>query len=150
MGLDMYLNRHTYANKCDFSIKIYLKSVTFKNVTEIIEEAIYWRKANAIHKWFVDNVQDGEDNCRQYEVSIEQLQELLDTINKILKPKKQEKRLELAQELLPPCAGFFFGENGVDTYYFEELIRTRKELTKLIKNHKNKEVPQWFTYQSSW
>ena len=22
-----------------------------------------WRKANAIHKWFVDNVQDGVDDC---------------------------------------------------------------------------------------
>ena len=25
----------------------------------------YWRKANAIHNWFVQNVQDGRDECQK-------------------------------------------------------------------------------------
>ena len=37
---------------------------------------LYWRKANAIHKWFVDNVQNGDDDCGDYEVYWEQLMEL--------------------------------------------------------------------------
>jgi len=39
----------------------------------------YWRKANQIHNWFVDNVQGGDDDCREYGVSIEHLKELLST-----------------------------------------------------------------------
>ncbi len=31
-------------------------------VTTIREEVLYWRKANAIHQWFVENVQGGEDH----------------------------------------------------------------------------------------
>ena len=59
MGLDMYLSRR------------------LKDNTE--HEVMYWRKANAIHKWFVDNVQGGEDDCREYPVSNDQLIELRDT-----------------------------------------------------------------------
>lgn len=44
----------------------------------------YWRKANHIHKWFVDNVQDGEDDCKEYRVSIEQLHKLRDICFDIL------------------------------------------------------------------
>ena len=31
--------------------------------SRIIEQVGYWRKANQIHNWFVENVQDGEDDC---------------------------------------------------------------------------------------
>lgn len=31
----------------------------------IWKEIGYWRKANHIHKWFVDCVQDGEDDCEK-------------------------------------------------------------------------------------
>ena len=32
------------------------------------EASIYWRKANAIHGWFVKNAQQGIDDCRTYSV----------------------------------------------------------------------------------
>lgn len=35
----------------------------------IMTEIAYWRKANHIHKWFVDNVQYGVDDCGTYEVT---------------------------------------------------------------------------------
>src|SRR5260221_4638829 len=38
----------------------------------------YWRKANAIHSWFVQNIQGGVDNCGRYEISWEQIAHLLD------------------------------------------------------------------------
>ena len=37
-----------------------------------------WRKANQIHKWFVDNCQEGDDNCQRHYVSRENLEELLE------------------------------------------------------------------------
>lgn len=30
---------------------------------EILDEVWYARKANALHKWFVDNLQNREDEC---------------------------------------------------------------------------------------
>ena len=36
---------------------------------------ITWRKANAIHKFFVDEVQNGHDNCERHWVSLENLKE---------------------------------------------------------------------------
>jgi hypothetical protein len=90
MGLDMYLSRSyskyrkddgTFStNWDDYKIDMYGRSnrVTF---TEMVG---YWRKANHIHKWFVDNVQEGEDDCKEYYVSIEKLHELRDTCFDIL------------------------------------------------------------------
>lgn len=48
------------------------------------KEIGYWRKANAIHRWFVENVQNGEDDCRDYFVTKEQLTELLNLVNQVL------------------------------------------------------------------
>ena len=55
MGLDMWL----------------IKKKKSKGV-----KVAYWRKANAIHGWFVDNIQDGVDDQNEYYVSKEKLEEL--------------------------------------------------------------------------
>ncbi|NLK92374.1 MAG: hypothetical protein GX273_04465 [Bacteroidales bacterium] len=44
-------------------------------------EIMYWRKANEIHNWFVENVQNGVDDCGYYEVSIDQLYDLMDLVS---------------------------------------------------------------------
>jgi len=61
MGLDMYLyaKRHLrdYVPE-DKKIKDEIADQLpdpFKGVQEIKVEIAYWRKANAIHKWFVNN-----------------------------------------------------------------------------------------------
>jgi hypothetical protein len=118
MGLDMYLTKKTYIganyphNEVQGSVSIRTKegpvNVKLNRITEIIEEVGYWRKANAIHGWFVENVQGGEDDCRAYEVELSQLLELKAIILKI-QNAKGKKRESLAMELLPPCDGFFFG-----------------------------------------
>ena len=99
----------------------------------------YWRKANAIHKWFVDNVQEGTDNCGNYYVSREQLSELRQLITEALADKDAS--------LLPPQAGFFFGSNQVDQYYWEDLRDTEEKLGRVLE-----EFPEgWdFEYHSSW
>ena len=101
-----------------------------------------WRKANQIHAWFVDNVQNGEDDCGEYSVDTGQLSDLVDLCKKVLANR------ELAEELLPTQAGFFFGGTEIDDYYFQDLEDTIKKLEPFVTD------PAWsswdFTYQSSW
>jgi hypothetical protein len=44
----------------------------------------YWRKADHIHKWFVDNVQDGVDECQLSLIEREQLGELYNLCKEVL------------------------------------------------------------------
>lgn len=110
-----------------------------KEVKEIITRAMYWRKANAIHKWFVDNVQEGTDDCGNYHVSREQLEELRDLILEAIDQKDSSK--------LPPTSGFFFGSDRVDEYYWADLADTATEIEQVLKDFDEK----WeFEYHSSW
>ncbi len=60
MGLDMYLNKRTYVGNQHKEEKeqatVIAPSVKQERVTEIIESIGYWRKANAIHNWFIENI----------------------------------------------------------------------------------------------
>ena len=97
MGLDMFLWKEVYvgAEYSHRNMNVIIDvtkdgkrmPINTKKVCEIREEAMYWRKANAIHNWFVQNVQDGNDDCKKYWVSIDHLKELRKTYNK--KPKQK-------------------------------------------------------------
>lgn len=94
MGLDMYINRKVRRYRKDdgtytFDLDGY-ESDRFGcgNVEWVETEVAYWRKANAIHKWFVDNVQDGEDDCRETEIDIGVIREIRDLCLSILKDMK--------------------------------------------------------------
>jgi hypothetical protein len=52
----------------------------------------------------------------------------------------------LAQELLPTQNGFFFGSTEYDEDYFEELERTEKELTEVLRDG----TWDYLEYQASW
>ena len=145
MGLDMYLNakRYLWHTEDNLAEKIgeSFPELGGARIKAITAEAMYWRKSNAIHKWFVDNVQNGEDDCGDYEVSREQLMELLAVIETVLNDRSQ------AAELLPPQAGFFFGNTDMDQWYWEDLESTKERLEKLLAQ----EMPGWwFEYHSSW
>lgn len=94
MGLDMYINRKVRRyHKDDGTYTLDLdgyKSDRFGcgNGEWIETEVAYWRKANAIHKWFVDNVQDGEDECQETEIDIDVIREIRDLCLSILKDMK--------------------------------------------------------------
>lgn len=150
MGLDMYLSAKRYLwqhRDEDQQIANVIKAEQIggmgnMRVKELVCEAMYWRKANAIHKWFVDNVQDGEDDCKQYEVSAEQLRELIALCDRVLTERGK------ATELLPPCEGFFFGSSDIDEGYWGDLVATQNMLTTLLNTEG---IDNWyFTYQSSW
>lgn len=173
MGLDMYLSRKKYVGaeyehrnvKGTIYITIGDKQlpVDFDRVSYIEESVGYWRKANAIHNWFVENVQDGVDNCGNYYVSTEQLKKLLDLCKKVKKIAKvkdgecEEDRIienaEEIEELLPTQDGFFFGTTSYDGWYMQDIDYTIDLLKKLLKEEKElNELGFYsdFEYSSSW
>lgn len=148
MGLDMYLYKKEFVNpvkedenkiiewKNVFS-KDEINSVELKEVSYIVLEVGYWRKVNAVHRWFVENIQHGVDNCAAYYVTYAQLQELKELCLKALSDRDR------AIEYLPPQSGFFFGSVEPDEWYFQGLEDTVKIISKLSPDGE-------YEYQSSW
>ena len=112
--------------------------------------AAYWRKANHIHMWFVNNVQDGEDECRESYVDIDQLKELVAACADVLAHSDDK---EYCQDILPTSAGFFFGSTEYDEWYFDDVEYTYNRLSAIItmleESAKNEEYFDVY-YQSSW
>jgi len=147
MGLDMYLSATLYTskyseNKLNKKLWKMFKELKKTNIDsiELKIEAGYWRKANHIHKWFVDHVQEGEDNCNSYFVSREQLKELMELCKKVLVNKLK------ASTLLPTQEGFFFGETEIDEWYFETI----KDTITIIEYCLSLPEKWDFEYCSSW
>ena len=152
MGLDMYLSKKTYVqnwrhmqpseiHKVD--VKLGGKKhphINPKRVTYIVEEAMSWRKANHIHRWFVENVQGELDNCGEYYVDRIHVQELVDLCKAIL--NKEVK----PEDALPTQEGFFFGGTEYDEYYYGSLQETVDTLTPILEQ----EGDFQFYYTSSW
>lgn len=152
MGSDMYLSKKTYVKNWDHMATEDRCTVTVsgprtvdikpERVSYIVEEVAYWCEANAIHKWFVDNVQDGKDDCEPHRVELHQLEDLRDACLKVLNGEAK------AEDVLPPQAGFFFGDTTIDEYYMEDLRDTVKVLDEIL-SEKNSGYCE-FEYQSSW
>lgn len=152
MGLDMYLHKKTYVkhwqspkNKEQNSITIRGKAaeeIDPNKISTIEEEVMYWRKDNQIHAWFVDNVQGGVDDCKEYLVTREELEKLQSIIGEVLNDPKK------APDLLPTREGFFFGSYDYDDDYFEGLKETQKALTEILA--KPISFGADYYYSSSW
>lgn len=110
-------------------------------------EVGYWRKANQIHNWFVENVQNGVDDCEAYEVTEEDLVDLVDTIESVLK-ETMRTGVSSAAERLPVTKGFFFGNTDYDKYYFEQLLSTQETINKVLDTVNFDE--EYVYYRSSW
>jgi len=181
MGLDMYLSKKSYVKNWEHMTKESLHDITIlkggekvekikvERIKYIVEEVAYWRKANQIHNWFVQNVQDGEDDCGDYDVNHKQLTELRDTCKSILEKmdfvtvKKEVEHMgengfetreidfrkilniEEIVKLLPTASGFFFGGTEYDEYYIQDLEETVEVLTKILE-----EEGDDYSYHSSW
>lgn len=153
MGLDQYITiRHKSTNRSykkynDFW-KLSAKEREGKEIPDEPEKDFivgYFRKHNMIHKWFVDNVQNGVDDCGRYVITVKDLNKLLDICNRIMsgvtkskKPAKfmtdrdgveheiwqidtytpTEGILEYAKTILPTQSGFFFGDTDYSDDYF--------------------------------
>lgn len=183
MGLDMYLSRNLDQNKNvlkitpqdEFNNDAFAKllnratqcNVEYLHPTINVNIA-YWRKANAIHQWFISHCADDVDNCQAIIVDIEDLHELKDTCERIL---NAPNNIELMNRLLPPQSGFFFGETDLNdpdtlTEYLENVKYTNDVLSeefKIVDEFKNYKTPSpynpeksitaihiYYTYQASW
>lgn len=185
MGLDMYLRTRRYVGGWSFSgdRNEYERLVELFGMQDaIIEESSsafveftigYWRKANHIHAWFVENCQDGIDECQPTEISRDKLRALRDVCLRILSStelvdgqvhagtvyskdhpqgavRMEEGKIvadpRVANDLLPTQEGFFFGSVDYDEWYWEDLKRTVEIIDKAL------DLPRdWsFIYQSSW
>ena len=148
MGLDMYLNAKRYlwrSREEDVKIAQNISDLDIGNdgmrVREVVCEAMYWRKANAIHYWFVQNVQGGEDDCREYRVPREQLKSLVGVCEEVLSDPSK------ADDLLPPSEGFFFGSTEIDDWYWDDIKATIGTIKRMLENTPD----DWeFYYASSW
>ena len=158
MGLDMFLRAEKYfSSYSDADIRDKLEKVLNKKFQScnINLECGYWRKANQIHNWFVENCQDGEDDCKEYEVSREELIELKEICEKVVKILSEQTRNEHdiyedtteIEELLPTKAGFFFGGYEYDENYLNDIIDTIRIINKCLEDFDE----SWnFSYRSSW
>lgn len=112
-------------------------------------DGIYWRKANAIHSWFVTNCQDGVDECQESPpIPAEQLAHLAHTCQQAIDAYDAGDK-ERAGEILSPTTGFFFGSSEVDEWWADDVRRTILEIEVLVR----KAIAiggVTFTYQSSW
>jgi len=153
MGLDMYLGGEYYIWDYDESAKkaealrVAIKNiigVTPGDVKSIETEAGYWRKANQIHKWFVDNVQDGVDECQRVYVDRVQLETLRDLCMEVI------ANPETANDKLPTDTGFFFGDTAYGEYYFEDLKHTVGIIDNVLDEEKYPTRDWSFYYRSSW
>lgn len=160
MGLDMYLTARKFLwaikeeDMADqignpliqdlLDVGLTQKPVSFTDgdfkLDYIIVQAGYWRKANHIHDWFVQNIQGGEDDCKDYYVDRDTLIELKETCEKVLLVPG------MAGELLASSEGFFFGGTQIDDRYFHNLRHTVTIVETCMKYPEN-----WdFHYRSSW
>lgn len=160
MGLDMYLYADKYVSRKDYNTKVgvydYATNEAFQtivnalNAQDLVDDEWsgmtvslpigYWRKANQIHAWIVDNCADGVDECQRIYISRDKAEELVSLCKSVIaNPSK-------ATDLLPPRAGFFFGTYEIDEWYLNDLTRTIDIFEKALKSPDIDGV----TYQASW
>lgn len=157
MGLDMYLIKRKKTNIDEDSFN----------------EVAYWRKANQIHNWFVENVQDGIDDCGYYEVSKQELQGLLADCRDVLKYAECELQemnggmqkidgewkettimgrkiinKDVVSDILPTSSGFFFGSTEYDEWYLRDIEHTIEQINTILNETDFNEDA--ILYTSSW
>lgn len=145
MGLDMYLYTNSKRVCQEVNDQTDKWEHDFQTPRGI---AIQWRKAHAIHYWFVNNVQYGEDDGGLYEVSMEDLARLHDACRAVLDSTRlveadTGQRLEdptTAIDLLPTTAYYAY-----DQWYWWDLEFTVGKIDKLMENLVPDEKTQWNT-----
>lgn len=147
----------------------------YSKLYTIFEQVADWSKANQIHAWFVNNVQNGIDNNSYYFVTEDDLLDLKGICEEVLKlnpyylekdsyllyysangliekgiiTKEQYAKLKTElNKILPTKEGFFFGPIDYALSYFLNVKNTLEMLNKILNEADfEKEV---YLYHSSW
>lgn len=190
LGLDSYLYKRTQHfagmdEKVEAKIRevksgqvVYEEEISADEELETRVRVAHWRKANEIHKWFIDNCGSGEDDGNDVYVDRENLEKLLKICKRV---KKSIKLVEqgtctegyfdekggyatrevpyhviedptLCKKLLPTQAGFFFGSTKYDKWYVDDIDLTIKQLEKIL-SEEEKDIPGAYVdyiYYASW
>tara|TARA_R100001443_G_C3354788_1_gene177684 strand:+ start:343 stop:816 length:474 start_codon:yes stop_codon:yes gene_type:complete len=157
MGLDMYMTakyyyggqyiegsdqEHTLEIDGDF---VENNKIDVNNITDISTQVAYWRKANHIHRWFVHNIQRGQDDKKEYIVPKESLEELAETCKAAIRAYNDNDH-EKVNYLLPPGEGFYFGSTEIDQWYLKDTKYTLEICNKLLETNDDAD----YYYRSCW
>ena len=173
MGLDMYLTANEYVSRTkrdasglspdtpqqnELFVQLadrregWIDTAGYAGIS-ISYPIAYWRKANAIHNWFVQNVQDDRDECQKSYVSARNLYELRDACEQVLATENNSllSVKEVAEEVgLAPKAGFFFGSTDYDEWYYQDLRYTVETINRLEAKGVLDNAWTDIEYQASW
>lgn len=176
MGLDMYVTiRHKDTQSKLDAYEAWEQKYSYEEFQSLTEEQVeeyrnsepeydndmygkqlmYWRKANQIHNWFVQNCQDGVDDCGRYVITVADLMKLKELCEKILTMTEKRKEMRYpsfsatekvevdilyltvevvfyATEHLPIRSGFFFGSTEYDSRYVWDLEDTVEQINNTL------------------
>jgi hypothetical protein len=187
MGLDQYLYKTKYLSHWDHSkgspeyeaaenvlLATGLEAHPQSGGVEVKVTAIYWRKANMIHRWIMANCFEEIPDVR-YEVTKDNLIDLRAACQKVLKSAKlvdakvvggrvlvdgewQETLVDgqvvmnpqTAIDVLPTLGGFFFGSTEYDEWYIKDLEYTVEEIDRVLADETDGSLDGWFEYYASW
>jgi hypothetical protein len=149
----MYLYRREYISGWDWNddpkeMKMYSDILEYTGAERCVGSphaqvdicVAYWRKANAVHKWFCD-LDGGRDECQSIYVTKENLIELRDLAKSVI------EQPAMAGDVLPTQQGFFFGSYDYDEWYMEDMKNTVEQIDNVLSMS-----GEWseFTYRASW
>ena len=180
MGLDMYLTKRTYVKQWEhrkpedqFNVVVTKggkpTNIRTERVSYVDEELMYWRKANQIHGWFVENGEELTQDVK-YRLTKTDLEVLLETCKKVLEvietSPKTIKQVDggwkngeafmvdvevfyndVISDLLPTTQGFFFGSSEIDSWYKEQISETIEFLERELPSCNDDDE---FEYYASW
>lgn len=109
----------------------------YGKVESIAVEEIYWRKAHWIHQFFVDEVQDGADNCAEYFVSADDLHKLLDKCTIIIADPST------FDDILPSYQPYI-GDWWEDDRQLNDIKRTKERIDQALPKIENGEIEMYY------
>ncbi len=140
-----YVRNWSYMEPCDRHAVAVVRGseprteILPERISYVVEEVASWHKADAIHYWFVRNVQDGCDDCKDYRVTKNKLVELLATL-------KQVKSDNARAPILLPTGNEYF--TGYDTWYFDQIDHSIDVIAGALREPLEDDMD--FYYSSSW
>jgi hypothetical protein len=167
MGLDMYLEAKKYFSQNNWSNGESTPNSDYTALMALAPSGLvgdvqfggasvgltvaYWRKANAIHGWFVNTLAGGVDECQEIYVPRNALVDLLAACKVVMSVSVGESKQDLADEVgLMPTEGFFFGGYELDEYYDQDLKYTIEMIENILTIIPEDNHDWSLSYRASW